>query len=259
MYSSIKKQKESQRQYVQKKESPFSPKQSRHINISEKEDVRIAPSSSNVMGYDECRTEDMACFTPSHTFQSQIIQEQSKYQSDNIIQLYTANNTTYSGEEIEWSNEEEKTEFWKTVADGFTNARQHLNNTMQAWKDEGNPDAPLAQYAQAVLNVLNSDTLQIYPMCIAGTYGLSGYNEYAISININLLNGKVEQMAKTLIHEAFHIIGGCWAVDPTTNVRTPKTETRSTSKNISYLYQQLNGAKLEDMNADTFAQYVMQW
>ena len=43
MYSSIKKQKESQSQYVQKKESPFSPKQSRHITISEKEDVRIAP------------------------------------------------------------------------------------------------------------------------------------------------------------------------------------------------------------------------
>lgn len=43
MYSSIKKQKESQRQYVQKRERSFSPKQSRHINISEKEDVRIAP------------------------------------------------------------------------------------------------------------------------------------------------------------------------------------------------------------------------
>lgn len=101
--------------------------------------------------------------------------------------------------------------------------------------------------------------LQIYPMCIAGTYGLSGYNEYAISININLLNGKVEQMAKTLIHEVFHIIGGCWNVDSDTGEHTPKAETRSTSKNISYLYQQLNGAKLEDMNADTFAQYVMQW
>ncbi len=206
-----------------------------------------------------CSPQKNSGFIPSHTLQPQIIQKRDKDQSCNIIQLYTANDTTYDGEEIEWTNEDEKNRFWTTVDAGFTNAQQHLNSTIQAWQNEGNPDAPLAKYAQAVLNVLENDNLLIYPMCIPGTYGLSGYNEYAISININLLNGKVEQMAKTLIHEAFHIIGGCWTVDPVTNVHTQKEETRSISKSIPYLYNQLNEKKLEDMNADTFAQYVMQW
>lgn len=192
-------------------------------------------------------------------FQTNMNQEQAEHQSDNIVQLYTANEQTYQGEDIQWDNDAEKNDFWATVAAGFQIAKQHLENTIQAWIDEGTPNAPLAQYSQRVLNVLNSDELQIYPMLIAHTYGLSGYNEYAISLNINLLNKKNEQMAKTLIHEAFHIIGGCWIVDPVTGNHTPKAETRSISTNVNYLYRQLNGAALEDINADTFAQYVMQW
>ena len=205
-----------------------------------------------------CSPQKNSSFTSSYSLQPQIIQKQDKDESGNIIQLYQPMDTTYGNEEIEWDDANEKTSFWDTVDKGFANARQHLNNTIQARKNKGNPDAPLAQYAQAVLNVLNSDTLQIYPMCITDTYGLSGYNEYAISININLLNGKVEQMAKTLIHEAFHIIGGCWIVDSDTGKYTPKTETPEDSINIPYLYDQLNDKELKDMNADTFAQYVMQ-
>lgn len=195
----------------------------------------------------------------THKFQIHTNHEQAEYQSGNAVQLYTANDQTYTGETIMWDDEDEKTDFWSTVDNGLTLAKQHLNNTIQAWQDEGDPNASLAQYAQRVLNILNSEELQIYPMRIKHTYGLSGYDEKAISLNIDMLMNKTEQMAKTLLHEAFHIIGGCWIVDPITNAHTPRDETRSTSKRISYLYDQLKEKTLESINADTFAQYVMQF
>lgn len=90
--------------------------------------------------------------TLSYKLQPQIIQKQSKYQSDNIIQLYKAKNTTYddreNGREITWNNYDERANFWETVDTGFKEAKSHLNNTMEAWKQEGNPAAPLAQYAR---------------------------------------------------------------------------------------------------------------
>ncbi len=190
--------------------------------------------------------------------QTHMNQGQAEHQFNNVVQLYIPNEQTYQGESIVWEGDIEKNDFWDTVAAGFQMAKQQLEKTIQAWINEGNPDASLAQYARQVLDILNSDDLQIYPMCIPYTYGLSGFNEHAISLNINLLNKKNEQMAKTLIHEAFHIIGGCWEVDAA-GKHTPKEETRSTSKNISYLYKQLNEVELKNINADTFAQYVMQW
>lgn len=62
-------------------------------------------------------------------------------------------------------------------------------------------------------------------------------------------------MAKTLIHEAFHIIRGCWTVDTVTKRHTQKDEKRCFSKDVCYLYQQLNVARQMSMMPEGYTDY----
>ena len=73
------------------------------------------------------------------------------------------------------------------------------------------------------------------------------------------------ETAKTLIHEAFHICGGCWRIndDPNSSpedphlVYDPQLDTECNSNDIDEIYRELIGKDKRRVRADAFAQYVM--
>ena len=68
-----------------------------------------------------------------------------------------------------------------------------------------------------------------------------------------------EEIAKTLIHEAFHIIGGCFDLvsGPNGVERVPKEE-QACNASSSGILRSIKGLPKEKINADTFAQLIMQ-
>lgn len=66
-------------------------------------------------------------------------------------------------------------------------------------------------------------------------------------------------MAKALIHEAFHIYGGCWGSDPDTGhfKYDPDIDTACNLNKLNLIYSQIQGKDKTRVGADAFAQYVM--
>lgn len=103
---------------------------------------------------------------------------------------------------------------------------------------------------QGVKNVLNDQDLEIYPLT-GGYYGQAQERHNQISINMDLLHNNAYALAKTLIHEAFHIIGGCQGrtMDSTCD------DSMSKDAAFSYIHRKRG---ISTMVADYFAQFVMQ-
>lgn len=105
---------------------------------------------------------------------------------------------------------------------------------------------------EKVIKVLQSNDLEIYPLK-GNWYGQAqvGYNQ--ISLNVSLSHKSDDflySIAKTLIHEAFHIIGGCDVGTPDDSIEDSTDQTTAFDK-IS------NCEAIGKMCADAFAQFVM--
>lgn len=168
-----------------------------------------------------------------------------------VIQMYVRKAKTYDGSEIEWEEGEEKT-FWDTVDAGLALARVKLV--------EGKEESlPVCKYAKAVLDVLSDDQLEIYPLFYKGRLGQSSYGTKAISLAVNDLKGNVHETAKTLIHEAFHIAGGCWKITKKgRHLYDSKLDIVCKAKTHKYLHNKyLKNKVMARVPADAFAQYIM--
>lgn len=99
-----------------------------------------------------------------------------------------------------------------------------------------------------VLDVFEKKPLIIYPLKSDDTLGKAAKEDYKISINIEKLHGKIVILTKTLIHEAFHIIGGCTGDNdiPCDNGMSKRDA-----------FAEIKDCSIADMNADVFAQFVM--
>lgn len=168
-----------------------------------------------------------------------------------IIQMYQRMPRPYYGGEIIWEGGEEG-KFWYTVDTGLNLARDRL-------KKGKNERTPVSDYAKSVLDILNDDNLKIYPMVGGGRVGQAAYQERAISLEVNSLINNEHEMAKTLIHEAFHIIGGCWKIDEKGNrVYNEKLDVECKAKGLyDIYYREFRGKELICTKADAFAQYIM--
>lgn len=161
---------------------------------------------------------------------------------------------TYDNREIEWDSTQEEYGFWNTVDKGFQHAIICLTEVSK------NKPGFIKQWSDAILQVLQNQDLEIYPIVNQNIFGQSEYNKMKISLEVNLLNGDVEQMAKTLIHEAFHIIGGCFKIENGNHVYDENLDTPNNSTNIPEMYQEMsqNSSNILNVRADTVAQYIMQ-
>lgn len=173
-------------------------------------------------------------------------------QTKPIVQMYQPKDKTFENKEIEWDDENERIRFWTTVDAGMEQAIVQLEKVRQQ-------GGRLGVYATYVMAILKSDSLEIFPMTIEGIAGLSSFANLQISLNVNELNGKVDEMAKTLIHEAFHIYGGCWKINPDNGSLeyNEELDTVCDSTNIAEIYSELIGKQKLNIRADAFAQYVM--
>ncbi len=172
-----------------------------------------------------------------------------------VVQMYEPQESPFEQNTvIEWKNEGEKNEFWDTVDKGLILAVEQLEKVIAQQENKC-----LKKYALEVKGILAYDKLKIYPMTNAGIYGKSSYFVNEISLNVNLLKRKDLEMAKTLIHEAFHIIGGCWRIDPISGHHDydANLDTPCNLKDIDEIYSEIQDRNLENIRADAFAQYVM--
>lgn len=106
-----------------------------------------------------------------------------------------------------------------------------------------------------VIKILQDPKLEIYPLK-EKCYGKSAAGSKQISINVALarkteeISGLLYSLAKTLIHESFHIIGGC------TSDSKDKSCSDSVTKEDAFDF--ISKKDIKDMAADYFAQFVMQ-
>ena len=94
---------------------------------------------------------------------------------------------------------------------------------------------------------MRDDVLRIFPLKECTSYGSSMEKRREISINI-LNHKKVNDVAKTLLHESFHIIGGCHGV-----TEIGDSHCRDVALSL------IKGKRtIRSMNADSVAQFVME-
>lgn len=166
------------------------------------------------------------------------------------IQLLKVIPMCYDGSYIEW-----KKEYGDIINEGGRAAKKKLE-AAAFFLQSINSDKARAIYSavNAVYGAL--DRCEIYPLKTSSAVdGLAAYNDYKISIKVGM---DIYETAKTLIHEAFHIIGGCYNVKA--NPPQPWDIEPSCGREVTgdSAYKVLKGTDISKMSADHFAQYIMQ-
>ena len=141
-----------------------------------------------------------------------------------------------------------KLEYKKAVKKAIETA---VNNLTIALNNEKIKDNNVMKNAiLEVISILKDPKLKIYPLDDEECCGTAEASEIAISINIKLLSKSPFALAKTLIHEAFHIIGGCCS-----------NEIDEPCSNYCEKFEALKKIRdcmdIKEMCADAFAQFVM--
>lgn len=167
-----------------------------------------------------------------------------------VIQMWQLMSKAYGAtDNFQWNGQEQE-DFHGNVGAAIGRALRYLDNFIdRASKQRDSLMAELVQYARDVKEVLSDSALEIYPMRSQTSWGQAAAGPHEISLNVDMIienNGGVES-AKTLIHEAFHIIGGC----------TKGNEKGCTSTGIDVMLKEMRRKKREAINADTFAQFVI--
>ncbi len=107
---------------------------------------------------------------------------------------------------------------------------------------------------EKVMEVLQNNGLEIYPLD-KKWYGQAqaGYNQISLNVFLSHKNKRdfLYSIAKTLIHEAFHIIGGCKEGQSNDSICLDRVSKDGAFKKIA------SRDNIESMEADDFAQFVM--
>lgn len=187
-------------------------------------------------------------------YQNVNVPKHNQYESEPVVQRYIKEPRDHDKQDIIW-DPGEKESFWKTVENGFEIATDRLSKVSQS----DNEDENIRQWAGRMYNILNDDNLKIFPMVKPGYDALSACGILEISLEINALNKYNEKMAKTLIHEAFHIMGGCFKVVKGKLKYDPRLDTEEKSEDVGEIRQHLirNSANILRIKADSVAQYMM--
>lgn len=156
----------------------------------------------------------------------------------------------YSGKrEYSWIGRKDIVEF------AISEAIKHLDNALNDEKVAKHP--VIKKAVQDVKVILENPKLEIYPF-LGNSDGLAEQNKEQISISTTLIAGalnsneKLYRLEKTLIHEAFHIIGGCTEDESKDLICEDNVE-----KNIAF-EKIVSKKRIQQMEADDFAQFIMQ-
>lgn len=212
--------------------------------VQKKSDSKYEP-----LGYTQCvpRESRPDHYLPQNPKSKEVVLENSS--GDNgVIQMWQIVDKSYETQKDFNYRKGTENDFKNKLYSAMPMAQNRLKDFVTAAsQDNDNNIKVLAQYAEEAYNVLTKDALKIYPMR-GSSYGKAAARIDAISINVNMvLSNSVDNTAKTLIHEAFHIIGGC----------TTGKEVSCTSKDTNEMLNEMKNSTLEAINADTFAQFIM--
>ncbi len=113
-----------------------------------------------------------------------------------------------------------------------------------------------------VIDVLaeEKEPLYIYPLFKRSCFGEAAEGKHEISLTVSRQMSDFE-LQKTLIHEAFHIIGGCQEYKDETGewVETPDDPCDDNLKGSDALGFIRVHNNIRDMSADHFAQFIMKY
>lgn len=176
-----------------------------------------------------------------------------------VVQMYTLHNEQCVNLGLDTDShvmdEDEYREWEQQISQGVALAKEKLTLVRD---NERNPD--IRRYVISMLAALNQ-SLDIYPLFGGGNDGLSVPGRPAMSI---LCGMDEERTVKTIIHEAFHISGGCCVKDSRTGRLKPRPdEINCDDTDLDDLKTKITtterGGKrnIRTVNADTIAQYVM--
>lgn len=156
----------------------------------------------------------------------------------------------YSGErKYNWTGRKDIVEI------AISEAIKHLDNALNDEKVGKN--WVIKKAVQDVKEILENPKLEIYPF-FGKSDGLAEQKKEQISISTTLIvgalnsNEKLYRLEKTLIHEAFHIIGGCTKDESNDLICKDDVE-----KNIAFKKIE-SKSNIKEMEADDFAQFIMQ-
>lgn len=144
-----------------------------------------------------------------------------------------------NGERYEWTTDDKN-----KVNEALRIAIAHLNKALN--EDKIKSCVVILEAIKDVIGVLQASDLKIYPF--QNHFGQAQKDLNEISINMDKLRRTSRILAKTLIHEAFHIIGGC---------RGDNDETCDNNMSKLGALSKIINCSIEDMQADHFAQFVM--
>lgn len=179
------------------------------------------------------------------------------------IQFYRYMPRVYlSGMSFTWTRE-----LVRKVELGRIIAVRKIGNVQNNLKGKRGKPQRITETLERVLNILCNDELTIYPLMPGGDLlGASWYDVHEMSINVGMEPGNI---AKTLIHEALHILGS-WFRDEeyeeeedgvtmikVRKVLRPNEEYCSDDKSASYAYRKVNTADPLISSPDYLAQFVM--
>lgn len=154
-----------------------------------------------------------------------------------------------------WTHEDQA-----RINTAIANALTHLVNAHNYVINSRSNLAIIDNAIKAVYNVLSNDTLSIFPLSNRNSsYGVSAKGACEISISLKH-NRTPFDFSKTLVHEAFHIIGGCM------KYKNNQTDKRMIDSDITCEddMEQIDALKyimphddIIKIPADLFAQFVM--
>lgn len=151
----------------------------------------------------------------------------------------------YNGDrEYKWNNR------WKIVEEAIFDAIKHLNNALN--DPMVKKHKIIIDAIRNVINILEAQNLEIYPF-FGKSDGLAKIDEYKISIRTTLITQEknLYRLEKTLIHEAFHIIGGCVKGESNDSICEENVDKDGAFEKI------VSKESIGQMEADDFAHFIM--
>ena len=150
----------------------------------------------------------------------------------------------------------EKHNYYKWTSKNMDNVKKAIELALEklnkALSDQCiNDNIVIKDAIESVIGIFTDEELEIFPL-FENYYGQARQGFKQISINMELLQDKPFALAKTLIHEAFHIIGGCKKGKSLDLICADHTTKEAAFANIC------RKRSRETMDADFFAQFVMQ-
>ncbi|MCH5274678.1 MAG: hypothetical protein J1E65_02470 [Lachnospiraceae bacterium] len=218
------------------------------VLVKQKEKYNITNKDMPIQKKSYARYEPLG-YTQCVPAESMEVVSENSLGDNGVIQMWKLMTTSYGKlQPFKWAKDTQQpfcAKLNSAIALALSSLESFRNAAMQINDDT---TRALAGYALEAYGVLNDDELAIYPMRGA-SHAQSGNGPHAISINVKKIidDNEGAESVKTLIHEAFHIIGGGWV----------EKEYNCNATDINEMLEEMRGKEKAAINADTFAQFVM--